>query len=30
MFFNSALFSQSAKPSKVGLIADFVGVVRSL
>ena len=27
MFFNSALFSQSAKPSKVGLIADFVGVV---
>ena len=25
--FNSVLFSQSAKPSKVGLIGDFVGVV---
>ena len=27
LFFNSALFSQSAKPNKVGLIGDFVGVV---
>lgn len=27
IFFNSVLFSQSAKPSKVGLIGDFVGVV---